>query len=176
LRSTGGAAYIGATMSKDTKKRGAGMIATGRVAENRRARHEYAVQETFEAGIILQGTEVKSLRLGRANISESYAGGKQEELYLFNCHIPEYGNARHFNHETRRPRKLLMHKREVRRLLGAVSREGMTLVPLALYFNSRGVAKLQLGLAKGKKTVDKRETVKQRDWNRQKARILRDKG
>ncbi|MBB4267675.1 SsrA-binding protein SmpB [Roseospira visakhapatnamensis] len=163
-------------MSKDKTPRGSGMIATGRVAENRRARHEYAVHETFEAGMILHGTEVKSLRLGRANISESYAGGKQDELFLFNCHIPEYGNARHFTHEPRRPRKLLMHKREVRRLLGAVSREGMTLVPLSLYFNSRGIAKLQLGLAKGKKTVDKRESVKQRDWNRQKARILRDKG
>ena len=152
------------------------MIATGRVAENRRARHEYAISETFEAGIVLHGTEVKSLRQGRANISDSYAGGKQDELFLFNCHNPEYVNDRHVNHETRRPRKLLMHKREVRRLLGAVSREGMTLVPLSLYFNGRGIAKLQIGLAKGKKTVDKRETVKQRDWNRQKARLLRDKG
>jgi len=176
LRPVPRAAYISAIMSKDKTARGSGMIATGRVAENRRARHEYAIAETFEAGILLQGTEVKSLRQGRANISDSYAGGKQDELFLFNCHIPEYGNARHFNHETRRPRKLLMHKREVRRLLGAVSREGMTLVPLSLYFNGRGIAKVQIGLAKGKKTVDKRETLKQRDWNRQKARILRDKG
>ncbi|MQX36676.1 SsrA-binding protein SmpB [Roseospira navarrensis] len=163
-------------MAKPKDRKGGGLISTGRVAENRRARHDYAIQETFEAGIVLQGTEVKSLRQGRANLSESYAGGKDDELYLFNLHVPEYGNARHFSHETRRPRKLLMRKREIQKLLGAVSRKGMTLVPLSLYFNARGLAKVSIGLGQGKRTVDKRETVKQRDWNRQKQRLLRDKG
>lgn len=161
--------------AKDTRKRGA-LISTGRVAENRRARHDYAIEETFEAGIMLHGTEVKSLRLGRANLSDSYAGGKDDELFLFNLHIPDYGNAAHFGHETRRPRKLLMRKREIQKLLGAVSRKGMALVPLALYFNARGLAKVQIGLGQGKRTVDKRETAKQRDWNRQKQRLLREKG
>jgi len=164
-------------MAAKTKKGGgSGLISTGRVAENRRARHEYAISETLEAGIVLHGTEVKSLRQGRANLQESYAGGKDGDLYLFNCHIPEYGNARHFNHEARRPRKLLVHKREVARLLGAVSRKGMTLVPLSLYFNARGLAKVQIGLGQGKRLADKRETAKQRDWQRQKQRLLRDKG
>jgi len=163
-------------MAKAKDRKGAGLISTGRVAENRRARHDYAIEETFEAGIVLHGTEVKSLRLGRANLSDSYDGGKDEELFLFNLHIPEYGNAKHFTHEPRRPRKLLMRRREIQKLMGAVSRKGMTLVPLTLYFNARGLAKVQLGLGQGKRTVDKRETVKQRDWNRQKQRLLRDKG
>jgi SsrA-binding protein len=159
-----------------SSSRGSGLISTGRVSENRRARHEYAIEETHEAGIALHGTEVKSLRQGRANLAESYAGDKGGELYLFNCHIPEYGNAGHFGHEARRPRKLLMHKREVRKLLGAVSRKGMALVPLSLYFNNRGIAKVQLGLGQGKRKVDKRETAKERDWNRQKQRLMREKG
>jgi SsrA-binding protein len=163
-------------MANKNKNTRSGLISTGRVSENRRARHDYAIGETFEAGLVLQGTEVKSLRQGRANLSESYAGGKDEDLYLFNCHIPEYGNAKHFGHEPRRPRKLLMHKREIRKVLGAVSRKGMTLVPLNLYFNNRGIAKVQLGLGQGKTKVDKRESTKERDWNRQKQRLLRDKG
>ncbi|KAA5606710.1 SsrA-binding protein SmpB [Roseospira marina] len=163
-------------MAKPKDRRGGTLISTGRVAENRRARHDYAIDETFEAGIVLYGTEVKSLRQGRANLSDSYAGGKEDELYLFNLHIPEYGNAKHFTHEPRRPRKLLMRKREIQKLMGAVSRKGMTLVPLTLYFNARGLAKVQIGLGQGKRTVDKRETAKQRDWNRQKQRLLRDKG
>ncbi|MBB4284765.1 SsrA-binding protein SmpB [Roseospira goensis] len=161
---------------KKSNTKGSGLISTGRVAENRRARHEYAIQETHEAGLVLQGTEVKSLRLGRANLQDAYAGAKDDELYLFNLHIPEYGKATHFGHEARRPRKLLMHKREVRKLLGAVSRKGMALVPLSLYFNARGIAKIQIGLGQGKRLVDKRETAKARDWNRQKQRLLREKG
>jgi SsrA-binding protein len=146
------------------------------VAENRKARFNYEILETLEAGIQLQGTEVKSLREGRTNISESYAGEAQGELWLYNVHIPEYQKASRFNHETRRPRKLLLHKREMAKLIGAIQKEGMTLVPLRLYFNKRGIAKVLLGLAKGKKTHDKRETEKKRDWQRDKARLLREKG
>lgn len=154
------------------------MISTGRVAENRRARHDYFIEETVEAGIMLMGTEVKSLRLGRANVQDAYAGrkGDLEELWLWNFYIPEYAPAKHFTHEPRRPRKLLLHKREIIRLLSAINRNGMTLVPLAVYFNDRGLAKISLGLAKGKNTVDKRETIKERDWNRQKQRLMREKG
>ncbi|KZD11559.1 SsrA-binding protein SmpB [Oceanibaculum pacificum] len=147
------------------------------VADNRRARHDYFIEDTLEVGIILHGTEVKALRAGRASIGESYAGPKQGELYLFNAHIPEYGMASNqFNHEPRRMRKLLVHRREMDKLLSQVKREGVTLVPLQIYFNERGFAKLKLGLAKGKKLADKRETAKKRDWQRDKARILRDKG
>ena len=145
------------------------------VAQNRRARHDYFIEETMEAGMLLQGSEVKSLREGRASINESYAGPDQGEITLFNAHIPEYKPANRFNHEPRRPRRLLLRKRERDRLLGLVQREGVTLVPLSLYFNERGIAKLQLGVARGKKKADKRETEKQRDWQRQKARILRDR-
>lgn len=160
------------------EKSGNSLISTGRVAENRRARHDYFIEETVEAGIMLLGTEVKSLRLGRANVQDAYAGrkGDLEELWLYNFYIPEYGPEKHFTHETRRPRKLLLHRREIVRLLNAINREGMTLVPLSIFFNQRGLAKVSLGLAKGKKTVDKRETIKERDWNRQKQRLLRDKG
>lgn len=156
-----------------------GLISTGTVAQNRKARHDYKIEETVEAGIMLQGTEVKSLRHGRANLTEAYAGRKGsdvEEIWLYNLYIPEYAAASHFSHEPRRPRKLLLHKREIHRLLGRISREGMTLVPLSIYFNNRGIAKVQLGIAAGKKKVDKREAIKKRDWDRQKARILRDKG
>lgn len=155
-----------------------GLISTGLVAQNRKARHDYTIQETLEAGIQLTGTEVKSLRQGRGNVAEAYAGrkGDLEEIWLYNVYIPEYGPARHFGHEPRRPRKLLLHKREIRRLLGAISREGMTLVPLSLYFNDRGIAKVSLGLAVGRKKADKREAIKQRDWNRQKQRLLRERG
>jgi len=143
------------------------------VAQNRRARHDYFIEESLEAGAMLVGTEVKSLRLGRASIVESYAGEKDGDIYLLNANIPEYPAASQFNHEPKRPRKLLMHKRERARLLNAIRRDGMTLVPLNLYFNARGIAKVELGLAKGKKTIDKRQAIKAADWKRQKARLLR---
>jgi SsrA-binding protein len=146
------------------------------VAENRKARHNYDIIETFEAGIALEGSEVKSLREGKANIAESYASPEDGELYLINSSIQEYKQANRFNHEERRPRKLLMHKREIARLIGATEREGMTLVPLRLYFNDRGIAKVELALAKGRKLHDKREAEKARDWQRQKARLLRERG
>jgi SsrA-binding protein len=145
------------------------------VAENRRARRDYFIEETLEAGIVLTGTEVKSLRGGKVSLAEAYAGPKSGDLYLLNCTIDDYTNARHFTHEPRRPRKLLVHRRERDRLLGAVKREGVTLVPLKIYFNARGLAKLQLGLAKGRKKHDKRELEKTRDWQRQKARVLRER-
>jgi SsrA-binding protein len=161
-------------MAGKNRKKG---LSTGNVvAQNRRARHDYLIEETFEAGIALVGTEVKSLRQGHASINEAYAGNKEGELVLFNTHIPEYGAAKHFSHEPRRPRKLLMHRREIRKLIGAVRRGGMTLVPLSIYFNKRGVAKVALALGRGKRSVDKRETVKERDWKRQKARLIREKG
>jgi SsrA-binding protein len=146
------------------------------VALNRKARHNYSIEDTLEAGIQLAGTEVKSLREGGVQITDSHAGEMGGELWLFNAHIPEYHGGNRFNHEPRRPRKLLVHKRELSRLIGSVAREGMTLVPLALYFNPRGIAKVELGLAKGKKKWDKRETEKARDWQREKGRLLRSKG
>jgi len=145
-------------------------------ADNRKARYAYEILSTHEAGIVLTGTEVKSLRGGRAMIAESYAALEGNELMLINAHIPEYGQANRFNHAPRRPRKLLMHRREIDRLERAVSREGMTLVPLKLYFNAKGRAKLELALARGKKLYDKRESEKARDWQREQGRILRMKG
>lgn len=145
------------------------------IAQNRRARFDYFIEETFEAGIVLTGTEVKSLRQGHANIAESYATEKNGEIWLINSYIAEYSAGRD-NHEPRRPRKLLLHKREIEKLIGGIQRQGMTMVPLALYFNARGIAKLRLGLARGKKLHDKRETTKQRDWAREKARLMRSKG
>ncbi|GAB4359683.1 MAG: SsrA-binding protein SmpB [Oricola sp.] len=146
------------------------------VAENRKARFNYDIQDTVEAGLVLQGTEVKSLRNGEANIAESYVSEEGGEIWLINSYIPEYLEANRFNHEPRRRRKLLLHKREMARLAQAAEREGMTLVPLRLYFNDRGRAKLEVAVARGKKTVDKRETVKKRDWDRQKARIMKEHG
>ncbi|MDX2238061.1 MAG: SsrA-binding protein SmpB [Hyphomonadaceae bacterium] len=146
------------------------------VAENRRARFDYLIEETLEAGIQLLGTEVKALRAGRANIAESYASPERGELYLVNAHIPEYAPASQFNHEPRRPRKLLVKRRELNKLFGAMEREGRTLVPLKLYFNERGVAKLELALARGKKAHDKRAATKDREWKRNQARLLRDRG
>ncbi|WP_436640941.1 SsrA-binding protein SmpB [Microbaculum sp. FT89] len=146
------------------------------VAENRRARFDYEILDTVEAGIILTGSEVKSLREGRASLSESHAGEMRGDLWLFNVHIPEYGPANRFGHEPKRPRKLLLHRREINRLIGAVQKEGMTIVPLKLYFNERGIAKLLIALARGKKAHDKRETEKKRDWQREKARVMRDRG
>ena len=146
------------------------------VAQNRKARHNFQIEENVEAGLALLGTEVKSLRAGKASLGEAYAGEMKGELYLFNAHIAEYPPAQRFNHEPRRPRKLLVHKRELDRLLGQVRREGYTLVPLSIYFNPRGIAKLDLGLAKGKRQVDKREDIKKRDWQRRKAQLLREQG
>jgi SsrA-binding protein len=146
------------------------------IADNRKARYAYAIGETLEAGIMLVGSEVKSLRTGKTTIGESYAHAKDGEIWLVNSYIPEYTKASRFNHEPKRSRKLLVHKRQADRLAAAIQREGMTLIPLKLYFNAKGIAKLELGLAKGKKLHDKRETEKQRDWQRDKARLLRDKG
>jgi len=146
------------------------------VAENRKARFNYDIEEKLEAGIVLTGSEVKSLRAGRATIAEAYAVDDRGELYLVNAHISDYAGAARDGHAPTRPRKLLLHKREMARLLGAIQRQGMTLVPLRMYFNERGIAKLQLGLAKGKKLHDKRETEKKRDWERQKGRLMREKG
>ena len=146
------------------------------VAQNRKARHNYFIDSTLEAGIMLLGTEVKSLRTGQASLSDSYAGEKDGELYLINSHIPEYRAANRFNHEPRRPRKLLLKRRELDRILGSIRREGATAVPLSIYFNERGMAKIELGLAHGKKKHEKRETQKQREWNREKSRVLRARG
>ncbi len=146
------------------------------VADNRKARHAYAIESTLEAGLMLVGSEVKSLRTGKATIAESYAHAKDGEIYLVNAYIPEYNMASRFNHEPKRPRKVLVHKREAARLAIAVQREGMTLVPLRLYFNKKGIAKIELGVARGKKLHDKRQTEKERDWARDKARLLRVKG
>ncbi|HHN73326.1 MAG TPA: SsrA-binding protein SmpB [Thermopetrobacter sp.] len=146
------------------------------VAENRRARYHYEIGETFEAGLVLLGTEVKSLREGRANIAESYVAPEGGELWLINADIPEYSFGNRFNHEPRRRRKLLMHRREIARLAQAVQRQGMTIVPLKMYFNDRGIVKLLIGLARGRKRHDKRENEKRRDWQRQKARLLRRSG
>ncbi|WP_206419756.1 SsrA-binding protein SmpB [Minwuia thermotolerans] len=152
------------------------MIVGRVVAENRKARHNYFIEDTMEAGLVLTGTEVKSLRAGRANIAESYASPEGGELWLINAHIPEYKQGNRNNHEPRRPRKLLMRSREIGRLIGARQKEGMTLVPLKLYFNDRGIAKLLLGVARGKKQHDKRQAQKDKDWQRQKQRLLRAKG
>ncbi len=146
------------------------------VADNRKARFNYEIVETFEAGIALTGTEVKSLRVGKATIAEAYAGPSGEEMFLFNAYIPEYLQANRFNHETKRPRRLLLHKRQINKLIGATQREGFTLVPLRLYFNDKGRAKVEIGLGRGKKLHDKRESDKERTWNREKARIMRAKG
>jgi len=144
------------------------------VALNRRARRDYFIESTLEAGMMLTGTEVKMLRAGLGSIAEAYAADRAGELYLVNAHIPEYPAAR-FNHAPRRQRKLLLHRREINRLLGAIKREGITVVPLSIYFNERGRAKIELGLAKGKRKSDKREAEKQRDWQRSRARIMRER-
>ncbi len=157
-------------MAKDTK-------AGSRIAaENRKARFNYAIMDTLEAGLVLTGTEVKALREGKATIAESYATEEGGELWLINSYVPEYLQANRFNHEPRRRRKLLVSRKQLNRLAGAVQRDGMTLVPLKLYFNDRGRAKLELALAKGKNAPDKREAEKERDWNRQKARLMKDHG
>jgi len=146
------------------------------VAENRRARFDYFLEQFFEAGIALTGTEVKSLRFGEGSIAESYAEVKDDQVWLVNSNVPEFSHGNRFNHEPKRPRKLLLHGREIDKMRNAVSREGMTLIPLSIYFNGRGRAKVELALAKGKKLHDKRETEKARDWKREQSRLLRDRG
>jgi SsrA-binding protein len=146
------------------------------VADNRKARFHYAIGETFEAGIVLTGSEVKSMRTGKANIGESYAGARDGELWLYNSNISEYKQAGRFNHAPKRPRKLLLHRRQINKLIGAVEREGMTVVPLKLYFNDKGRAKVEIALAKGKKLHDKRESLKKRSWQRERGRLMRQKG
>ncbi len=146
------------------------------VAENRRARYDYHIEDTYEAGMALTGTEVKSLRFGEGSIGESYAEVNDGQVWLVNANIPEFSHGNRFNHEPKRARKLLLHEREIKKLHGAVAREGMTLVPLSVYFNSRGRAKVELALAKGKKAHDKRDSIKERDWKREAARLLKDRG
>jgi SsrA-binding protein len=146
------------------------------IADNRKARHNYEFFETFEAGLQLSGTEVKSLRNGKANIAESYATEEKGEIWLINSHVPEYLQANQFNHNPRRRRKLLLHKKEVNKLIGAVQRDGLSIVPSRLYFNERGKVKIQIVLAKGRQAHDKRQVSKKRDWQREKARLMRDKG
>ena len=150
------------------------LISFGRIAENRKARYHYEIKEKVQAGIILTGTEVKSLRLGKASISESYASETNGKLFLINSNIPMYEAANNFNHEPTRQRELLVSKKERNKLLGLIKKEGVTLVALSLYFNNKGFAKLDIGIAKGKKKEDKRESIKLRDWNRQKSRILKE--
>lgn len=146
------------------------------IADNRRGRYEYEIVQTFEAGIELKGSEVKSLRQGRTNLAEAYAAMKAGELFLLNSNIPEYREANRFNHDPKRPRKLLLHAKEIQRLAAGVSREGLTIIPLKMFFNPRGRAKVDIALAKGKKMHDKRESIKTRDWDREKARLLKDRG
>ena len=146
------------------------------IAENRRARFDYYLEDRVEAGLVLTGSEVKSLRLGKANIAESYAGADGREFVLVNAYIPEYGPATRFNHEPRRPRRLLLHRKQIDKLLGAVQRDGRTIVPVRLYWNEKGLAKLELALAKGKSAPDKRHTEAERDWKREQGRLMRDRG
>jgi SsrA-binding protein len=146
------------------------------IAENRRARFDYFLEDEVEAGIVLTGSEIKALRAGRANIAESYAAADGRDITLVNAYIPEYGPANRFNHEPRRPRRLLLHRREIDRMIAAVQREGRTIVPVRLYFNEKGLAKLKLALAKGKKAPDKRRAEADRDWKREQGRLLRDRG
>jgi SsrA-binding protein len=141
-------------------------------AQNRKARHDYLIEDTIEAGMMLTGSEVKTLRLGRVSIAEAFAAEKEGEFYLYNAYFPEYEAAKHFSHTPRRARKLLLKKREINKLIGATQRAGITLVPLSIYFNPRGIAKVELGLAKGKRKVDKRASEKERDWKREQARLM----
>jgi len=143
------------------------------VAQNRKALHDYFIDERMEAGVMLAGTEVKALRAGNGNLADAYAQERGGEIFLFNAYIPEYAAGSYNNHETRRPRKLLLHKKQISKLLGAVKEKTVTLIPLAIFFNDRGIAKVELGLARGKKQYDKRDTDKKRDWERQRARLLR---
>jgi SsrA-binding protein len=152
------------------------LISHGGVAQNRKARRDYSIEDTLEAGIMLTGSEVKSLRHGRCTLTEAFAQVESGELYLINCHIPAYTGASHFQHDEKRKRKLLVKRKELDRLMAAVGRKGMTVVPLSLYFNDRGLAKIQLGLAKGKTHLDRRDDIKKREWEREQARVMRAKG
>ena len=150
------------------------MTSTGSVSDNKRAGYEYEIVEKYECGIVLTGSEVKSLRMGRVSLSDAYAGPKDGGIALINLHIPEYPNApRSYQHEPKRPRQLLLKKKEMDFLLGSMQRDGMTLVPLGMYFNARGLCKVTIGLGKGKNKADKRQTIKERDWNRQKSAVLK---
>lgn len=144
------------------------------IARNRRATYDYLIESTVEAGLILTGTEVKSCREGKVSINEAYAGEKNGTLYLLNANISEYDKAGRMNHDPKRPRQLLLHKKEINKLLGVIARKGYTLVPMAMYFNEKGIVKVKIGIGKGKKHEDKREAEKQKDWSRQKERILKD--
>ena len=146
------------------------------IAQNKKARHDYHIEDTWEAGLVLMGTEVKSLRTGQSSIAESYALVEDEEVFLINSSIPPYGSQGYSTHEPRRRRRLLMRAREIAKLHGAITRQGLTLIPLSLYFNSKGRAKVELALARGKKVHDKRETIKERDWKRDQSRIMRSRG
>ena len=155
-----------------TKKGPPGTIA----AQNRKARHDYTIEDNIEAGLVLTGPEVKSLREGKGSLVDAWAGERDNELWMFNCYIPKYAPARNVQHEERRARKLLVNRREMDRLFGAIHRDGVTLVPLSIYFNKRGIAKVDLGIAAGKRKYDKRQAEKKRDWDRQKARLIREHG
>tara|TARA_B110000196_G_scaffold139799_2_gene121126 strand:+ start:1535 stop:2008 length:474 start_codon:yes stop_codon:yes gene_type:complete len=145
-------------------------------AQNRKARHDFFIDENIEAGLVLHGSEVKSLRSGQGSLVDAWAGEKDNELWMYSAYIPQYASAHEPNYISRRPRKMLLHKREMDRLLASIKRDGVTLVPLSIYFNNRGIAKVDLGVARGKRKYDKRQTEKKRDWERQKSRLLREKG
>jgi SsrA-binding protein len=163
-------------MADPKTKKKSGLISHGIAAQNRKARFDYTIKETVEAGMVLKGPEVKSLRLGRATLTEAWAGEREGELFLFGAYIPEYQGGLLSRFEPRAPRKLLVKRKQMRQLLGAVAREGMTLVPLDIHFNERGVAKVQLGLGQGRNKADKRHAIAERDWQRDKARVMRDRG
>ena len=146
------------------------------VAQNRKARHDYFIEDNIQVGLVLHGSEVKSLRLGQGSLADCWAGEKDGEIWMFSCYIPQYSSSHEPDYVARRPRKILLHKREMNKLLGAIQKDGVTVVPLSIYFNDRGIAKVDLGIARGKRKYDKRETQKKRDWDRQKARLLREKG
>ncbi len=150
-------------------------VSTGTVAQNRKARHDYFIEEELEGGLILHGTEVKALRLGQGNIQESYAANEDGAIYLINSYIAEYNHSKHFGHSPRRKRQILLHKRQIIKLSSEMARKGLTLIPLSIYFNSRGIAKIKLGLAKGKTKGDRRQTIKDRDWKREQSRLLKNK-
>jgi SsrA-binding protein len=163
-------------MADSKTKRKSGLISHGVAAQNRKARFNYTIKETLEAGLVLKGAEVKSLRHGRATLSEAWAGERGGEIYLFNCYIPEYQGGVLSRFEPRAPRKLLLKRKQVNQLLGAVARQGMTVVPLDIHFNERGLAKVQLGVAEGSNKADKRHAIAERDWQRDKARLMRERG
>jgi SsrA-binding protein len=161
-------------MVKDKKK--SGMISHGIASQNRKGRFDYTIKETVEAGLVLKGPEVKSLRLGRATLTEAYAAEREGEIWMFNCYIPEYQGGVLSRFEPRAPRKLLLHHKQIDKLLGEIKKSGYTLVPLDIHFNDKGLAKVTIGVGEGRKNVDKRHAIAARDWQRDKARLMRDKG